>query len=211
MVAAASTKQVLDLVMYVKRQFGDESGVQITDADIIGWVNMGQTQMVSDNHFLQKIVTTTVYSIGQAEYPLPSDIINIDGIRYGNNQLQAMDIEVAMGMLGDEANAKGSPAYWWIYGNSFFLYPTPASNSAAITVFYRCYPAEVTSLADPLSVPDRYYDALCSFVMSKAHELDENTQVAMASRQNYTDTLYKLSHEETKISGSFPVVEEYSY
>ena len=36
-----STYTGTDVSSYVKRQFGDESGVQITDEDIVHWINAG--------------------------------------------------------------------------------------------------------------------------------------------------------------------------
>ena len=37
-----TTKTALDVANYVKRQFGDESGTQMTDADIWRWIDSAQ-------------------------------------------------------------------------------------------------------------------------------------------------------------------------
>ena len=43
------TKTVQDVLLSVKRQFGDESGVQVTDSDIVRWVDDAQREISMNN------------------------------------------------------------------------------------------------------------------------------------------------------------------
>lgn len=42
-----STYTVQDVLTEIKRTFGDEAGVQITDADIYRWIDRGQIELFS--------------------------------------------------------------------------------------------------------------------------------------------------------------------
>ena len=52
------TLNIQDVANRVKRTFGDESGVQVTDDDIIRWVNDAQLEISRQNEDLLEAVGT---------------------------------------------------------------------------------------------------------------------------------------------------------
>src|ERR1041385_4536998 len=66
---------VSDVMTRIKRQFGDESQVQVTDSDIIRWINDGQRQIVMNNEGLLEQVAYTSTVINQQDYTLPVDLL----------------------------------------------------------------------------------------------------------------------------------------
>lgn len=64
------TRRVSNVISHVTRQFGDESGAQISSEDIIRWLNDGQREIASITKF-NELVATTNFVPGTYEYPLP--------------------------------------------------------------------------------------------------------------------------------------------
>lgn len=73
------------IVSRVKRQFGDEAGVQVTDDDIYSWINEAQLEAVSqDEKLLTSIRLKTVqqaYTMDNA-FPLEQDVLSVQDVRY---------------------------------------------------------------------------------------------------------------------------------
>ena len=63
------TKTGLDVAAAVKRTFGDESGVQLVDNDIVNWINQAQVHIASSTRVLKTKATTSLIS-GQNTYSL---------------------------------------------------------------------------------------------------------------------------------------------
>ena len=58
---AAPTKTWGDVVANVRRSFGDESGVQLEEGDLLRWINQGQYEIARQNKILKaKGVSTTM-------------------------------------------------------------------------------------------------------------------------------------------------------
>lgn len=198
-----------DVANYVKRQFGDESGVQIQDSDIIRWINQGQMEIVSKNLVLRS-TSVTLSVVGQDTYTKPDDCLRVTAIKYDTNLLKSMGFdEYQLKFQGTQT--PDTSVYWTEYGNSLILAPIPKDDSINITIYYIPEPTDVVSIGDSLSVPDRYFDRLCEFVMSKAYELDEDWQAHQVQRNLFEENLTQLSNEETNTQGPYPVVQDYSY
>ena len=175
-----ATKRVSQVVETIKRQFGDESGVQITNSDIFRWINDGQRE-ISVQLSPLKARAKTVLIPNQKDYMLPSeniiqtDAVTIDGIKLPFKNFQEALEEAT------EISQVGRPAYYTTWGSEVSFYPVPDSGYT-VEFYYSKYPEEITSEGDVLNIPDRFYDALISYIMGKAAELDEEFDVA-ASHQ----------------------------
>src|SRR6266550_1929185 len=63
-----------DIKSAVVRQFGDESSVQITDADIFRWVNQGQLEICRKHRLLKGLKLSNLIA-GQKDYTIPDDVL----------------------------------------------------------------------------------------------------------------------------------------
>lgn len=196
------TKTVSDVATDVKRTFGDESSVQVTDSDIIRWVNQGQTEIVSRNQILR--ATSYADSIAnQSDYSLSSlNIHAIFSIQYDGAPLQGMTMqEVQETIYKDDPKLSqtGTPERWWEWGGVLTLYPAPSTPvTNGIKILYYGLPIPVTSLGENLSLPDNYYTTLLQFVMSKAYEMDEQHDVSENKLGRFDSQLTSLSSEADK-------------
>lgn len=177
-----TTYHVSDVLTHVKRQFGDESGAQITNADIITWINMGQKEIASLTKCIEKKAVTDVVS-GQYEYALPAEgATDIVAIRYKGATLPGMSFQQFEANYQDSDPLriqKTAPQVWTMWGSTITLWPTPdEATVGGLTVYFVGVPAVVSASGDFLTVPDIYYESLCFYVLAKAYELDEDFATA---------------------------------
>lgn len=211
-----TTKTGAQAALDVKRQFGDEDGTQISDADILGWINDAQRQIVAVNPILQSSVQHDIIG-GQGIYQYPADQIQYiqtlfytdpDGVTKPLTQYSYQEaIEyIAKPGITDELANSGDPRIWWSWAQKITLFPTPKANiTNGLTMDFISIPKELTVLSDALSVPDRYFDTVVNFVLSKARALDETYDAANFHKGLFEQQLGQLSEQENKIQ-----VQQYS-
>lgn len=200
--AELTTKKVSDVAMEVKRLFGDEDAVQISDADIIRWINAAQRKIVAVNPILQRTMSKGVTE-GVSQYAYPADRIQyIQSISYNSIPLEGFSYAEAQEYIlkSNGSGTTGTPTIWWQWAQSLNFWPIPDETVAnALKMDYVAIPEDVVNTDDLLSVPDRYVDAVVEFVMQKAHLLDENYDAANYTRSQFTDSLGQLSEQENRI------------
>jgi hypothetical protein len=75
---------------------------------------------------------------GQAQYSLPTDFLKLDGIEIQDNggnwiKLQEVDPAEFGSTITDFEETDGTPKYYDVKGDSFTLYPAPATGSVTLT------------------------------------------------------------------------------
>jgi hypothetical protein len=199
-------KKVSDVASYVKRQFGDESGVQITDEDIIRWVNSAQAEIATNNNIL-KAKADTVVSAGTYQYPLGQSMSleSINSIHVDGSKLRYLNFNDYETFINDEDpnhTQTGRPTHWSEWGGSLILFPVP-DKTYTMEVYFVGTPVIVTGVADTLSLPDKYFQRIVDYVMAQAYELDENFS-ASSEKLNYMDSkLVSMAQDENKGSVDF--------
>jgi hypothetical protein len=204
-----STKTLNDVVIWVKRQFGDESGVQVTDSDIIRWTNQAQMEVVNKTPIIQATAITQSV-IGTQTYAIPPDMIQLESIMFDGNILQPNNFEGIRSELGDDNNVSGTPMYWYLWANQIYLWPIP-STVKSISVNYSKTPTNVSGLADKLGLPDRYFDRVCEYVLSKAYEMDEDWPATQSTRKQFEDKLNETTNSDRNMVGSWFIAMDYEY
>ena len=195
-----TTKLVSDVVTDVRRTFGDEASIQITDADIIRWVNSAQREILIQNKILRAVGTTDV-TAGQSEYNLASlNVVSIQSIHLSGRKLEYRSFNEAEEYVQRQDPLKkvsSDPTMWFEWGGTINLYPIPDTTVVAgLTVYYIKDPIMLALVTDALSVPDSYYETVLQFVMAKAYELDEDTQNATTKYGQFTARLNTLADAE---------------
>ncbi len=169
----------------VKDKFGDVGSVQIDDAMILAWINNGIRQIVAQNPFLKKtavcnlVAGTAAYDISTAfpaERVIAYHSIVVNGVPI---KMVAFSEYLALIEAGTLTTTRGTPQYGTDFGGTLTLWPTPDTTVAnGIRIYFSAYPADLTALANTLTVPDRFYNALEDYVFAQALELDENFEAA---------------------------------
>lgn len=176
-----------DVKTRVKRQFGDESGVQITDDDIVRWTNDGIQFILDNNEGLLEAVNTADVITGQQQYDLPADLLTLktvhlkqfpDSLSYVH--LQAYDLQKFDEYVdGWDGTLYGpGPSYvYTVFAEKLQLFPIPTTDTPAGLKFY--YNRKATLLDGTtddieLDLPVGYHNAVVAYCLQQAYELDEN-------------------------------------
>lgn len=192
------TRLVSEVAIAVKRQFGDESGVQLEDPDILRWVNDAQDVIVAKNKIL-KAKSSTPAVAGQAAYTFPSDNIHqVESIHFNNARIPNMSFAEAEEQIfssDPQQISLGDPILWYEWAGTFTFWPAPNSTDN-IDLYYTQRPTRVTTLGSTLSVPDKYYQDVVRYVLSQAYEMDEDMGNSQAKAAQFEASLNDMSEEE---------------
>lgn len=209
----ALTKTANDVAVSIKGQMGDEAQVVITDADITRWIDDGQNEIVTNNQSLNLAKAVTSITAGKSEYPLMEDtafsgILLVNSIHYNNRRLKSVSFQEAEEyMLTDTENAGGVPSLWYSVAGVIHLYPIPEEDvPGGLSIFFTKAPQKITSLSQKLSVPDSYFNALVEYVMSKAYEMEENTQMSQMKTQQFEKSLNIQQHRTAPQAAENPSI-----
>lgn len=186
-----------DVKRRVKRQFGDTAAVQITDPDIVDWVNQAARDLIRKNNLNKKraVANTTANT---PMYTLPVGIVSLMGVKYQGKTLQQLSQEEADQYIPyDDATVAsgiypaGIPTHFWLYDNSIFLYPAPQTTGASdLLLYYTAVNAngianDADDLLTVLGLPVEYHNRVVEYCLAQAYELDGNTQMFQLKMQQY--------------------------
>ena len=189
-----STRTVLEVQQSVKRSFGDESGVQLSDTDIIRWINDAADEIVKRNRIL-KAAATVQSVVGQQDYSFPSQgILQIEALHYAGVRLPNMAFAQAEEQVIGQADT-GEPILWYEWGGKFSFYPVPPT-SQIISIYYTRAPNRVSLSTDSIPVSDKYYNDVVRYVLQQAYEMQEDPQMSQIKGQQFDASLAAMGEEE---------------
>lgn len=194
------TKTVQDVFAQVKRKFGDESGVQLDNADLIMWINDASQVIVTENKIL-KVRATTPLVVGQADYTFTAlaqpihaiDSLLVNGVRVGYMSVAQAEETISLSdPLGQE---EGFPQVWFEYAGVVTFWPRP-NVEGTITLRYTARPLPVALPADLLVTPDSYFPDVVNYVLKQAYEMDENEAMMQRKGSEFEQSLLKRGEDE---------------
>lgn len=203
------TKTAQNIMDRVKRQFGDESGAQVTDTDIISWINSGLQQINREQRILKDIATTPTV-IGTTTYTFPTPrVLQIEMLQYNGRPLDSMTFNEFQEYIAvhDPNNIQtGTPLYWYEWGPNVNLYPKPDA-VGTLTLYYVKYPDEIDSGSDTLTLPDNYYDALLQYCLQQAYEQDDDWTGSAQKQAQFKESLAVLTEDSQRTMRQYyPVI-----
>jgi hypothetical protein len=202
---------VQDVVTRVKRTFGDEAGVQVTDADIIRWINDAQEKIVLENEGLMEATASTDTVQNQMEYDVPSDMSVLRSLKYRGYRMKPMSFaefnEYIDGYSASDTLSPygpGIPEIFMVWEGKITVFPKPnESLTGGLTVYYIKHPESVGTLADALTVPLQYHNAIVKFCLKEAYELDEDYSKAQTVKADFENDVMKLNDRNKWISQEY--------
>lgn len=202
---------VADVVLRVKRIFGDEAGVQITDQDIIRWINDGQEEVAVGNEGLLETTSQADIVLGQMDYDTPSDMSVLRGLKYKGYRLKYMSmaefneyIDGYRAESGVSPYGPGIPEIFTVWDLKITVFPKPnQSVTNGLTIDYIKHPASVATLADALGLPVQYHKAIVDYCLQQAYELDEDIQKAQMKKSEFDEKMMKLNDRNKWISQEY--------
>lgn len=203
----SATRTVQQVIDYVKRQFGDESGVQINDADVIRWINSGQDEIFRRSEPIKASSTADIVA-GTHTYTFPADVLKVQSLLYNGVPVKFMSYQEAEEHLQEhDPNRveRGTPQVWYEWGGEFTLWPTPELNSTGgLNIKYVKAPTIVDSVGDTLATPDVYFNRLVEYVLQQAYELDENWAAAESKANQFGENLMMQNGQGNTQASTYP-------
>lgn len=207
-----------DIANRVKRQFGDESGVQVTTSDILMWINDALSEAATQNDSSNISSTTLASTEGTNVYTHSVDIMSIHSILYRKSATDAytpLTFVPAQDFLTLFPNwkvtpaVKGTPVIYSSEGlHSFKVYPAPdVTFATAFSIRSNARFLDVSDLEFPLPVGAKYYQYILEYCLMKAYEMDENWEAADRKAAFIQSTLNTLHSEDNNLDHSkYPVI-----
>lgn len=195
--AGSGRLTVGEIITRVKRQFGDEAGSQITDADIIRWVNDAQREVAQLNNLLQ-IRAKNDINAGQSDYALPDNILSLHSVKTDKRKLTGITLHESDDLA--DINSEGEPSTYWQWASTLTLWPKPtAYTDQGLTLFYTRQPVRVTDADEIPELPPEYHNRLVDYCIAQAYELDSDWQSYSAKMQMFNSgvsTLRSNDHQK---------------
>lgn len=181
-----------ELVTAVQRQFGDDSGIQITQTDIIRWLNQAQIDIVRKTGCLQDHKQTDSVA-NDGSYTLPEDTISVRRVTYNDKVLLSTTLDVAdqdWGSRDVSPGVSGTPEFYYLWNNFIYLHPRPsAAVLGALDIWYIRTPATLVGVNDIPEIPAKFHEMLVRYALARAKELNEDTPVANAILADYENMI----------------------
>lgn len=193
-----------DVMIRVKRQFGDEAGIQVTEDDITRWANDAQRDIVMRNESILQTTRTANSVASQQFYDFPDDLLVLRSIHYKRTdgdlafyKLKGMSYtEFDEYIDGWEGTAYGPawPICYTTYSNQIAMFPIPVNDGTDnIKIIYSREPTELVDSTDELDLPVPYHNSVVEYCLQKAYQLDEDWNAAniLAAQYNTSVNLNK--------------------
>lgn len=205
------------LATRVKRQFGDESGVQIVDADIINWINDAQLYIVSQNEDLFQTTATVNIVVSQQDYPFPSDMLTLFSVSLKPagftsyvqlKQLQIQEFNELINGWDGTFYGTGMPYVYTVFAGNIKLFPPPdTAATAGIKFSYNKSPTTISALTGNLEVPAQYQNAVLNYCLQQAYEMDENFQASQVKAGQVDIAVHSNKFNDIKNANeSYPTI-----
>lgn len=214
----AGILSVSDIFTRVQRTFGDEAGVQVTESDVLRWINDAQREAVMQTDGLLQAVSYINSVSSQVEYDEPTDCLAItevyvkDGSTPSYYALKWMPLqqftEYLDGWDGSAITGNYPLVYTKLTSGKISVFPAPeASVANGIKFIYNRYAADVTNNNDPLDLPPYYHSFVLNFCLMQAYEMDEDWESAgQKAQQIQGDLNFNANRELWVGKNKYPTI-----
>lgn len=191
---------VSDVVTRVLRQFGDEAGVQVEEADIIRWINDAVDHISVANDLMQ--ATGTLSSVaGTNTYNFPSDMLAMSSMYYNSVRLKYLkkqEYDEYINASDPTEIQSGTPLIYTRWGTQFTLYPRPDTAVVnGIKLLYIQRQPDVDDASDTLPLPEEYHPEIVKYCLQQAYQTDEDWDAAGQMADQFQDGVDRLKEVET--------------
>ena len=200
---------IANVVTRVQRQFGDESGVQVVETDVLRWINDAQNEATTQIPFLLKETTTFASVANQQIYSLPANLADIEVMKYqasGMNSFYNLR-GVASKQLNEYIDTwegtdfPGDPLYYARGKNqNIRVFPVPDNALGLFKLDYGRYATDVVTSASTIDLPLYLHPYVVEFCLMKAYEMDEEWEAADRKAQYVQSTLDANAFRDNVVS-----------
>jgi hypothetical protein len=193
---------VTTMLRRIKRQFGDEYDVIITDDDIYGWIHEAELDIIRNAPDCNVYRQTTAANT----YPLAiPNVVTIQRISYNGTLIEYTtqeDLET-FGITDSTLAGAATPRFWFLRGRTATLVPTNVTFTGSTSIEYTKTPMIMAGapgdVTNVLSVPDVYHTDVISYCLARAHNKNQNAQSEKMQMDMYDKSIALRRDEATTI------------
>lgn len=188
------TYTVSDVFTRIQRTFGDEASIQVSESDIIRWINDAQNEAVQQSEGLLMKEGTIASVANQKEYDLPTDCFTLHHVMYKDTPTAAYytlkwSALPELNNFADGWDGSSIISYPMIYSSTragkLFLFPEPeASVANGIKLIYARYATDLVNSGSTIDLPQYLHNYVVRYCMMEAYKMDEDWEAVdrMASQ-----------------------------
>ncbi len=187
-----------DIVNDIRAEITEPSPTFFSNSRMLYLINLAQNEYVRLTRVLQSFAFTSSIQ-GQADYPMPTDWLGSEKVFYNMttdgttpnwNPLEPTNLtKIAQenpNFLSSASNMQGTPKFYYVIGNTLYIYPRPALAVAnGLYMFYESKAPALASLSDTISVDDSLYPGIRAYVLSKLWKQDNEKDNAREEMENF--------------------------
>jgi len=190
----------------VKRSVGDSGGILIKDADIWGWIDEAQIEIL---RVTGALTTEASIPAGTVPWNIPATWIKTKRVTYDGNPLKLIELEALDSLNIKPPDAKDTPTMYYHTASTIRLYPEPnASDTKALVIFYSSFAATITSAAVPIAVPPSNHVDVLNYVLMRAYEKSGNKDQSRFSDQSFAQNLSQRAFDTFQPDDNYPVIRD---
>lgn len=179
---------VNDVLTRVRRTFGDESSAQVTQSDVLRWINDAQREAVMQNEGLLQKVGYVSSVAGTSVYTYPTDLFTLSHLYFRESATSAYYIMKWMSLKDfseyvdgwDGSSLQGVPLiYTQQEDGQFTVFPKPeASVANGFKLIYSRYATDVVDTNSTIDLPSFLGTYVVNYCLMQAYEMDEDWEAA---------------------------------
>jgi uncharacterized protein DUF6682 len=160
-----------DIRRRIKAKVGDQAGSEITDTQLLDWINDGLGEIAKRTQQPQATATTVTVA-SQGAYSISTfsaDVLRLRSVMCDGVLLQAISQEEADNSLPDREKSPqtATPEKFWVWADQLNLWPRPATAGLTLKIFYVKRPAAVAVDADVPGIPLHMHTDLLQYVWAQ--------------------------------------------
>ena len=171
------------IISTVRTIISDKDSLQVTDAEMMVWINQAMREVAVDNELLQMSATSNTV-VGTANYVLPADILKLHSVKYDNEKLPVYSRKDAEEHANLTSTTNGTPGFCYVWAGSLYLVPPPSAIKALIIDYIR-QPTDVTAVGNTPELPLQYHNRLIDFCLAQAYLQDGDQQMYAMKIQEF--------------------------
>ena len=157
-----------EIATYCKRVTNKENDDFFSNAEIIENYLYNACLQVSELVPCLQTTTDSVSVADQQTYSLAANAVGVKRVEYDGQKLQRITQRAhdAMEYNDNLVQATGDPDYYWIWGNTLYLYTVPDNAGDTIRVYTYDRHAAIAETDTSISIPAQWHTRLCNSIVA---------------------------------------------
>ena len=186
--------QLQHLLADLRMRIPDLMKDKYTDEWLTYLLNRGQQYLVDRTGAVEEYTTITTVE-DQAGYTYPTSSVKIIDAFYNNNRILPMTIPELSDYDGSwKAASSGTPIYYYVFGQTFNLYPPPDTADVSVDVYYIKKPTSLSDQTDQSELPEHFDELIVMYALYRV-QLFERDQYAMITKQELNEGVSRLREQ----------------